>query len=122
MVLAEVFRQARAIWPANESFAENTAIVRIDVLKELQVSAIRSPAAGACFVLTKTSGQDAAVKLLEASQFAQTDWNDNKVLNFDPGRKPVVGAPRKLRQSLHEMVMQRLTSTLPTLRGSVTSP
>merc|ERR1712228_791010 len=99
MILAEVFRQARLIWPATEGSVDNTVVVRVDVIKELQVPAIRSPATGCCFVLAKTSGRDAAVKILEMSQFEDTDWSQTKVLNFDPNSKPVLGNPRGNRKS-----------------------
>ena len=32
-ILAEVLRQARTLWPLNESDAEKTVLVRIDILK-----------------------------------------------------------------------------------------
>ena len=34
-ILAEVFRQARTLWPLNSSDAEKTVLLRIDVLKEV---------------------------------------------------------------------------------------
>ncbi|CAJ1430276.1 unnamed protein product [Effrenium voratum] len=59
-ILAEVLRKARVLWPLNEREAEprqvigapnaveeKTVLVRIDVLKELEVSEILDPAGGA---------------------------------------------------------------------------
>ncbi|CAJ1366545.1 unnamed protein product [Effrenium voratum] len=62
-ILAEVLRKARVLWPLNEREAEKTVLVRIDVLKELEVSEILDPAGGAQFMLVRNSLHDGQVKL-----------------------------------------------------------
>jgi len=66
VALAEVFRQARELWPfsALPEDVNRTVTVRIDALKDLQVSEFLYPESGFGYVLMRSSGQDGLVKLL----------------------------------------------------------
>lgn len=81
-VLAEVFRQARALWPLQSEHANETMTVRIDALKVLTLSVIFSRDAESVWVLTKLSHKEAAVQLLPLSKVKETDWSMTRTLAF----------------------------------------
>merc|ERR1712113_72741 len=95
MTLAEVFRQARELWPASEEHVDNTVTVRIDVLKALDVSSILAPEPGFTFVLARTSGQDAAVQLTDMNQWKTIDWSCHRALQCGP-----TGQSRRSRKGI----------------------
>jgi hypothetical protein len=82
MVLAEVLRHARELWPLEKESANRTVICRIDALKDQDVHQMRNPEVSHSFVLVKSSGQDGMVKLMPVSCFRKLDWNDHQLLNF----------------------------------------
>jgi hypothetical protein len=88
MVLAEVFRQARELWPLTSTpkEANRTIIVQIAALKDLQIPAMFQPTEGHCFVLHKKSGQDGMVKLIPAASLRKLDWSANQILTFADNR------------------------------------
>jgi len=87
LVLVEVFRQARKLWPVSEApGTEPSVTVRIDALKELTTSAIHSIGAGEAWILQKTSSKDGQVKKVQLvegdGKSIDIDWSNNKVLNL----------------------------------------
>lgn len=83
IVLAEVFRQARFIFPSNPDQLNETVNVRIDALKELHVSAIHQRTAPAeVWVLQKSSRLDAQVYRINLMQQAKEgfSWKSSRVL------------------------------------------
>jgi len=93
-VLSEVFRQAREFWPLSEEMADQTVIVRIDALKELQVPAIFEPSPGDMWALQKTSSCDATVKRINMTMISEVDWSTSRVLNLSADRGTRVRAGR----------------------------
>jgi hypothetical protein len=82
-VLAEVFRQARFLFPLTPEMSNETVTVRIDALKELQVSAIHQRAApGEVWVLQKASSRDAQVHRVNLMQQPKEgfSWKSSRVL------------------------------------------
>jgi len=82
-VLAEVFRQARFLFPLSQDTAGETITVRIDALKELQVPAIHQRSApGEVWVLQKTSSRDAQVHRVNLMQQPKDgfSWKSSRVL------------------------------------------
>jgi len=82
-ILAEVLRQARALWPLNDTDAEKTVLVRIDVLKELEVSDILEPATGVRFVLVRNSLYDGQVKAAGLAEVQDINAATSQLLNFN---------------------------------------
>lgn len=110
-ILAELFRQARELWPLVVEEVGRTVVVRIDALKELEVPGIMQPEAGFSHVLQRTTNQDAFVKLLPASSFKQLDWSQHQILCFNP-------ATRKKSRNISSAtaaVMRRMSFSLPQL-------
>lgn len=91
-ILAEVLRQARTLWPLNESDAEKTVLVRIDILKELEVADILEPATGVRFVLARNSLYDGQVKAASLAEVQEINAATSQLLNFNrasfPGFRP----------------------------------
>lgn len=82
-VLAEVFRQARFLFPLQPECANDSVTVRIDALKELQVTAIHQRAApGEVWVLQKASSRDAQVHRVNLMQQPKEgfSWKSSRVL------------------------------------------
>ncbi|CAE7300309.1 DEGP1 [Symbiodinium sp. CCMP2592] len=75
IVMAEIFRQARSLWPLskNQEDCDKTILVRIDVLKEMQVSAILEPRPDINYVLCRVSSQDAQVKIVSNLDMKEID-------------------------------------------------
>merc|ERR1719291_21604 len=84
-LLAEVFRQAREIWPLTPAAADDTVTVRIDTLKELLVGEIIK--AQAAWVLEKLSSRDGAVRCVPAAE-ARHDGASQRTLRFLPEPVP----------------------------------
>jgi hypothetical protein len=83
--LAEVLRQARALWPLEDHAGDTTIIIRIDAIKELDVSQLTAPPPpGMYWAIQRTSNKDAQVQLIELAELTQ---KAAKVLSFAP---PVV--------------------------------
>jgi len=84
LTLAEIFRQARELWPLSTAIEEvqRSVTVRIDALKDLEIPQIRNPEAGYGFMLHRSSGQDGMVKLLAVSNFRKLDYTTHQVLTF----------------------------------------
>jgi hypothetical protein len=84
LVLAEVIRQARELWPLSldPNQVNRTVTVRIDALKDLQVEQLIHPQEGYLYVIHKTSGQDGFVKLVPVSGFKKLDWTTHQLLSF----------------------------------------
>jgi len=78
-LLAEVFRQARNIWPLTAAAADDTVTVRIDTLKELYVSDIRR--SQAAWVIEKMSSRDGAVRSVPGAEPCR-DHASQRVLRF----------------------------------------
>jgi len=85
-VLAEVYRQARELWPLQASAVGETVTVRIDSLKEVDCAHVLRPDSGQSWVISKTSSKDAMVKLVSISQFKSLDWSNHQVMSFDGPR------------------------------------
>jgi len=87
VVLAEVFRKARLLWPLAARDIDKCVTVRIDALKELEVSSIMKPESGMQFVLSKTSSIEAVVQTKHIDEFQDLDWRKHQVLTFSTGRR-----------------------------------
>eukprot|EP00930_Biecheleria_cincta_P041881 TRINITY_DN28786_c0_g1_i1.p1 TRINITY_DN28786_c0_g1~~TRINITY_DN28786_c0_g1_i1.p1 ORF type:complete len:1195 (-),score=241.76 TRINITY_DN28786_c0_g1_i1:65-3565(-) len=58
IVLAEILRHARAIWPLQESAADDTVIIQIDVLKGFHIAELLDqPRPGECWVLKRQQNE-----------------------------------------------------------------
>ncbi|CAE7947164.1 MAP3K3 [Symbiodinium sp. KB8] len=79
-ILAEVFRKARALWPLSSADADKTVVVRIDVLKDLEASAIVGTEG--IFVLSKNSARDGQVRTMSPEELSRLDSKLNAVLAF----------------------------------------
>jgi len=66
-ILAEVFRSGRQLWPFDPGAVDQTVTVRIDTLKELEASAILERQDGLSWVMDRTSGKDAVVRLIKTT-------------------------------------------------------
>jgi len=81
-VLAEVYRQARALWPASPAKADETITLRIDALKVLTLPNILSRDNETVWMLSKLSSKEASVQLLPVSKVTEIDWSSNRTLEF----------------------------------------
>jgi len=89
VLLADILRQARGLFPLRKDKASETVLVRIDALKELQVSAIRQPSQpGDVWVLHRTSTKEAHVHQvnLMRNNGKNIDWDTSRVLFVNDGR------------------------------------
>jgi hypothetical protein len=89
VLLADIFRQARGLFPVQKGRANETVLVRIDALKELQVKAIRQPSQpGDVWVLHRTSSKEAHVHQvnLMRNNGKNIDWDTSRVLFVHEGR------------------------------------
>mmetsp|Transcript_70704 Transcript_70704/g.218648 ORF Transcript_70704/g.218648 Transcript_70704/m.218648 type:complete len:400 (-) Transcript_70704:83-1282(-) len=89
VVLADVLRQARALWPLACHQGDQTVTVRIDVLKELTVQEIQNTQPGTYWALWRTSDVDGMVQkgsLLEINGSSRrpsfSSDNNRRVLGF----------------------------------------
>mmetsp|Transcript_20778 Transcript_20778/g.45749 ORF Transcript_20778/g.45749 Transcript_20778/m.45749 type:complete len:1304 (-) Transcript_20778:173-4084(-) len=109
MVLAEVFRAARALWPASAADAGSFVTVRIDALKDLPISSIlHAHQPGVSWILSRTSARDASVDQLPIDQFRNLDWTKAQVFKFEQLEKPKTGgswpSQRKRGGSLYSYI------------------
>lgn len=74
-VLAEVFRQARSIWPFEAAAANDTVTVRIDSMKDLEPQALVKCEAGTTWVLAKLNNKDGAVQSMTLEEASCLDPN-----------------------------------------------
>jgi len=87
IILAEIYRRARELWPLTSDDAERSVIVRIDALKDLEAEDILHADPGSSYILAKCSGLDGQVSLLRVSAFRQLDWKTHQILDFDAKSK-----------------------------------
>lgn len=81
-VLAEVLRQARAMWPLCQEMANETVTVRIDTLKELDIPTIVKHDQFTVWTLARTSGKDGAVEAVPITKLNEIDFSANRMLNL----------------------------------------
>jgi len=82
-ILADLFRQARSLFPLVPGQANETAIIRIDALKDLLVEAMREQTSpGEVWVLQKVSSRDAQVRKVNLVKHRKDDfsWSTSRVL------------------------------------------
>jgi len=94
-VLAEVLRQARALWPLDASLGNETVSVRIDALKELTVSDMQQTKSSEFWALQRVGNRDAQVVRFNIVSPDGTptiiDWDTHKLLSIaTPAEGPVV--------------------------------
>jgi len=68
MLLADVFRQARALWPLSEASGSHWVSVRVDQLKELTVKEIRESNPSKVWTVTKLTSREGAVQRMSLSE------------------------------------------------------
>eukprot|EP00928_Gymnodinium_smaydae_P038854 TRINITY_DN26693_c0_g7_i1.p1 TRINITY_DN26693_c0_g7~~TRINITY_DN26693_c0_g7_i1.p1 ORF type:complete len:408 (-),score=67.80 TRINITY_DN26693_c0_g7_i1:119-1342(-) len=85
-ILAEVLRCSRRLWPLSAGHANDTVIIRIDALKDLDVDAVIKPEVGYAWVLRKMSSKDAVVQSMAVERLQTLDFQSHRVLDF--ARKP----------------------------------
>jgi hypothetical protein len=73
-VLAEVFRQARALWPLSEEARSWWVSVRVDQLKELPLGDVEQPKDGHVWAVGKLTSREGAVQLTPCSEVGKADW------------------------------------------------
>ncbi|CAK0896789.1 unnamed protein product [Prorocentrum cordatum] len=81
-VMAEVLRQARVLWPIEESDSavSTTVIVRIEAIKDANLDDLVTMPGGSVWVLQKNSTQDGQVKKISLE--SEIDWSVNRMLHF----------------------------------------
>jgi len=82
IVLAEVLRQTRRLWPLSGDNADMSVIMRIESLKEKDPAAFSVPDTGNIWVVHKTSERDGAVKHIPLHTLGDVDWINHRVLVF----------------------------------------
>lgn len=100
LVLAEVYRQARALWPFAEADKDTTVTLRIDALKELDATGILQPEPSHFWLLVKEGPSDAVVNLASGHALATTDWKKAAMLMFSPSPRKEETPQRKSLQHL----------------------
>merc|ERR1712134_161293 len=75
MLLADVFRQARALWPLSESAGNWWVSVRVDQLKELTVKEIRENNPSKVWALTKLTSREGAVQRMSLNETKTEGWD-----------------------------------------------
>lgn len=117
-ILAEIFRQARDFWPLCAEEGDKTVVVRIDAFKDLSVESILTPASGYSYILAKTSGQDAAIRLMPISSFKRLDWSENSILSFSAGTRTglLIGRATSLRHRVGKSRSRTRSGSGPGLR------
>lgn len=90
-ILADIFRQARSLFPSSAARAGDSVIVRIDMLKDLDIRTIReSNTAGEVWVLGKTSNKDAQVRRVNLVKHHKDglNWSTSRVLFGEVPKAP----------------------------------
>jgi len=121
-ILAEVYRQARFLWPLTSEHADMTVTVRIDALKELDVERMRSPPAGYSFVLVRNSSVDAVVQMLAVADLKALEPEAAVALSFIPQTKQIqtkkqISKLASARISRFAPAVGRFLSRRPSLTG-----
>jgi hypothetical protein len=80
-ILAEVFRQARSIWPLTPKQVNETVTVRIDGLKELDVGELQKETSNV-WVLAKQSTNYAVVQSMPVSSMSSIDWSTARIISM----------------------------------------
>uniref|UniRef100_A0A7S1A7R1 Uncharacterized protein n=1 Tax=Noctiluca scintillans TaxID=2966 RepID=A0A7S1A7R1_NOCSC len=101
-VLAELYRQARVLWPASPDKAHRTVTLRIDALKELDIESLNKLNPGEFWVIHRTSMTDGQVK---RSDMLTCDTAKMSVLNLSRCRTSLASLPQ-LRSFSHEFESQ----------------
>jgi hypothetical protein len=87
-VLAEILKEARSLWPLDTEAADQTVTLRIDAVKEIELTALGLPSDD-YWVLLRTSSRDAQVKRLSLTgadeKQQDADWTNQRVLHFPGG-------------------------------------
>jgi hypothetical protein len=148
MVLAEVLKQARSMWPQEESAQGNHVIVRIDAVKEADLLTLPHLPAGEVWCLQRSNDKEALVKQMSLVSHDgspnEVDWKTTRVLKFSVDRAPTPAvivqhssaspemqvvkeepagaqAPRQegeAREGLHENVLEELVAEPTALQPS----
>jgi len=77
LLLADVFRQARALWPLSEAAGNWWVSVRVDQLKELTVREIRESNPSKVWAVTKLTSREGAVQRMSLLETRTGDWDTN---------------------------------------------
>merc|ERR1712113_386850 len=83
--LAEVLRQARSLWPLQESAVNDTVTLQIDILKDLEANNLNSLPAGEVWALCRTNNKTAQVKRTSLASHDGFDLNLQRFLFFGTG-------------------------------------
>jgi hypothetical protein len=75
MLLADVFRQARALWPRSEASGSWWVSVRVDQLKELTVREIRENNPSKVWAVTKLTSREGAVQRMSLFETRTGGWD-----------------------------------------------
>jgi len=81
-ILAEIFRQARAMWPLSSEAQHETVTVRIDVLKELEVREIYSLGSNQMWALEQTSQCDAEAVKVSMEELSSQNGTQYRILRL----------------------------------------
>jgi len=87
-VLAELFRQARALWQEAPSKVNDNVTIRIDTIKDLDITSMNKLNAGEFWALQRSTAVDGIVK---KETVTTADWQTMRVLNFST-RRALIGA------------------------------
>jgi len=103
MVLSEVLKQARSLWPLEESAADISVTVRIDSIKDADLDALVSLPVGQCWALHRTNAKEAAVKKLilmgEDGSPEAADPASHRILRFEDVNPPRIAVWRGYRRA-----------------------
>jgi len=82
-VLAEILKQARSMWPADDTAGGEVVTVMLDVLKELTVRAMQQLAPGEVWALQRLTSKSAQIKKLSMLKGVDSfEWSNLRVLSF----------------------------------------
>jgi len=77
LVLADVFRQARSLWPRSEACGSWWVSVRVDQLKELTVREIRESNPSKAWALARLTSREGAVQRTSLLEAQTGGWDTN---------------------------------------------
>jgi len=92
VILADILRKARVLWPLAARDADKTVIVRIDVIKTLPAQALAFPDHDMPYVLSRTNNKEASIRLVTMEAIQDLNWRQNQILSFKS--KEVTAYPR----------------------------
>jgi len=81
-VLAEVYRQARSLWPRSPDKVDESVTVRIDTLKVLTLPMIMTCPSDSAWVLSRLGNKEASVQSMPISKVTEADWSNQRTLEF----------------------------------------